>query len=127
MSNLPTGTVTFLFTDIEGSTKLAQAHPDQWPQLQERHHALMRQAIEAHNGYVLQIIGDAFCTAFSTAPDALNAAVEAQRALGREAWGPAPIHVRIGIHTGVHCASLGDAGVDANANVNRSRTPRFAA
>jgi predicted ATPase/class 3 adenylate cyclase len=109
MTNLPTGTVTFLFTDIEGSTKLAQAHPDHWPQLQERHHALLRHAIEAHNGYVFQIIGDAFCTAFSTAPDALNAAVEAQHALGREAWGTDPILVRMGIHTGVAQAGAADA------------------
>jgi len=109
MTNLPTGTVTFLFTDIEGSTKLAQAQPDRWPQLQERHHALMRQAIETYNGSVFQIVGDAFCTAFSTAPEALNAAVEAQRVLGREAWGTDPIHVRMGIHTGVAQAGAVDA------------------
>ena len=109
LNSLPSGTVTFLFTDIEGSTKLAQAHPDQWPQLQARHHALMHQVIETHNGYVFQIIGDAFCAAFSTAPDALDAAVEAQHALGREAWVPVPILVRMGIHTGVAQASTVDA------------------
>ena len=81
MSNLPSGTVTFLFTDIEGSTKLAQEHPDQWESLRARHHAILQSAMDAHNGYVFQIIGDAFCVAFHTATDALNAAIEAQLAL----------------------------------------------
>ncbi len=58
---LPSGTVTFLFTDIEGSTKLAQGHPDAMPALLARHHEILNQAIEAHDGYVFQIIGDAFC------------------------------------------------------------------
>ncbi len=97
---LPTGTVTFLFTDIEGSTKLAQEHPDKWESLQERHHAILHQAMQTNNGYVFQIIGDAFCVAFSTAVDALNAAVEAQKLLHQEAWSPVPIKVRMGIHTG---------------------------
>jgi class 3 adenylate cyclase len=83
----PTGTVTFLFTDIEGSTKLAQAHPAAWPAAQARHHALLRATVEAHHGYVFQVIGDAFCIAFATALDALLGAVEAQRAVGAEAFG----------------------------------------
>ena len=69
---LPTGTVTFLFTDIEGSTKLAQQFPAELPALLARHHAILHEAIEAHNGYVFQIIGDAFCAAFHTAGDALR-------------------------------------------------------
>jgi predicted ATPase/class 3 adenylate cyclase/Tfp pilus assembly protein PilF len=100
MANLPTGTVTFLFTDIEGSTKLAQGHPEQWESLRERHHAILQAAMDAHNGYVFQIIGDAFCVAFHTASDGLHAAIDAQRQLKNENWGEMPIKVRMGIHTG---------------------------
>jgi class 3 adenylate cyclase len=81
MAGIPAGTVTFLFTDIEGSTKLAQAHPDLWESLRERHHAILQSAIDAHDGYVFQIIGDAFCAAFHTAKDGLKAALDAQRKL----------------------------------------------
>src|SRR5512136_49787 len=100
MPDLPTGTVTFLFTDIEGSTTLAQQFPGELPALLVRHHAILREAIAAHNGHVFQIIGDAFCAAFHTASDALNAALDAQRGLQHEAWHPAPLKVRMGIHTG---------------------------
>jgi len=97
---IPTGTVTFLFTDIEGSTKLAQQYPDATPVLFAQHHKILNQSIQAHNGYVFQIIGDAFCVAFHSASDALNAALESQRALHNAMWSPAPIKVRMGIHTG---------------------------
>src|SRR5512139_1346334 len=100
MADLPTGTVTFLFTDIEGSTSLAQQFPAEMPALLARHHAILHQAIQTHNGHVFQITGDAFCAAFHTASDALQAAVDAQRGLQQEAWHPAPIKVRMGIHTG---------------------------
>src|ERR671925_447574 len=100
MVNLPTGTVTFLFTDIEGSTKLAQGYPDAMPALLARHNELLRKAVEAHNGFVFRIVGDSFSVAFHTASDALNAALDAQRLLQNESWGPAPIKVRMGIHTG---------------------------
>ena len=100
MNNHPSGTVTFLFTDIEGSTKLAQEHPDRWESLRERHHAILQAAMDAHNGYVFQIIGDAFCVAFHTPRDGVNAAREVQRQLQNENWGKTPIKVRIGIHTG---------------------------
>jgi predicted ATPase/class 3 adenylate cyclase len=100
MGELPTGTVTFLFTDIEGSTTLAQQYPAALPTLLARHHAILREAIEAHHGHVFQIVGDAFCAAFSTASDALNAALDAQRGLQHEAWQPALIKVRMGLHTG---------------------------
>ena len=98
---LPTGTVTFLFTDIEGSTRLAQENPGEMPTLLARHHEILHQAIQARNGYVFQIIGDAFCAAFHSANDALSAAMEAQRTLQSEPWTPAPITVRMGIHTGI--------------------------
>jgi predicted ATPase/class 3 adenylate cyclase len=100
MGSLPSGTVTFLFTDIEGSTRLAQEYPDEMPSLLARHHEILHQSIHLQDGYVFQIIGDAFCAAFHSANDALHAAVEAQRALHNEPWTPAPIKVRIGIHTG---------------------------
>jgi predicted ATPase/class 3 adenylate cyclase len=100
MGNLPTGTVTFLFTDIEGSTKLAQEHPDTWESLRERHHAILKSAIESHNGYVFQIIGDAYCAAFHIAGDALRAAIKSQLNLHNGNWGDGPIKVRMGIHTG---------------------------
>lgn len=99
-SSLPTGTVTFLFTDIEGSTKLVQEHPDKWESLRARHHAILSSAIQSHNGYVFQIIGDAFCAAFHTANDSLHAAIEAQQKLQIENWGGMPLKVRMGLHTG---------------------------
>jgi predicted ATPase/class 3 adenylate cyclase len=100
MMILPSGTVTFLFTDIEGSTALAQQYPAELPVLLARHHAILHQAIETHNGHVFQITGDAFCAAFHTASDALQAALDAQRGLQHETWNPAPIKVRMGLHTG---------------------------
>ena len=100
MSSLPSGTVTFLFTDIEGSTKLAREDPDTWETLRERHNAILRGAIEANHGYIFQIIGDAFCVAFHTVVNGLKAAVEAQRELQREEWGESSIKVRMGLHTG---------------------------
>ena len=84
----PVGTVTFLFTDIEGSTKLWQEHPAAMAGALSRHHALLHESIAAHDGYVFQIIGDAFCASFSTANDGLEAALErpappGDRKLGR--------------------------------------------
>ncbi len=99
-SNLPSGTVTFLFTDIEGSTKIAQEYRDTWELLRARHNAILRSAIEANNGYVFQIIGDAFCAAFHIAREALQASIAAQHKLQKEDWGEAPIKVRMGINTG---------------------------
>src|SRR5690242_2865072 len=101
MSALPTGTVTFLFTDIEGSTRLWQQHPEPMKQALLRHHALLQQSIESSNGYVFQIVGDAFCAAFHTAAEGVAAALAAQRALAAEPWGETgPIRVRMALHTG---------------------------
>jgi predicted ATPase/class 3 adenylate cyclase len=94
MPTLPTGTVTFLFTDIEGSTAHWEQHDASMRAALARHDALLRDAIERHGGAVFKTWGDAFCAAFATAPDALAAALVAQRAL------PAPLRVRMAIHTG---------------------------
>jgi predicted ATPase/class 3 adenylate cyclase/DNA-binding CsgD family transcriptional regulator len=100
MTSRPTGTVTFLFTDIENSTQLAREHPETWEVARSRHHAILREAIESNNGFVFQIIGDAFCAAFHKAGEALRAAIKAQQDLQDEPWGKFTIYVRMGIHTG---------------------------
>jgi predicted ATPase/class 3 adenylate cyclase len=98
--SFPSGTVTFLFTDIEASTRLARQYPDRWESLRARHHAILQSAMGMFNGYVFQIIGDAFCVAFHTAGDALRAAAKSQINLHAENWGDTQIKVRMGIHTG---------------------------
>ncbi|MFL5761868.1 MAG: tetratricopeptide repeat protein [Thermomicrobiales bacterium] len=98
---LPSGTVAFLFTDVEGSTKLWQAHGAATGAAIARHDALLRTAIETHSGHVFKTVGDAFCAAFETAPLALSAALAAQRALHAEPWGDVgSIRVRMAIHVG---------------------------
>jgi class 3 adenylate cyclase len=79
MNYPPVGTATFLFTDIEGSTKLWQEHQDTMTGALNRHHALLHESIAEHGGYIFQIIGDASRTAFSTAIVGLDAASDAQR------------------------------------------------
>ncbi len=101
MVERPTGTVTFLFTDVEGSTRLWEDHPSQMEIALELHDRLLRQAIERSGGYVFTTAGDAFSAAFDRAADALAAAQAAQEALRAAQWPPeAPIRVRIGVHTG---------------------------
>ena len=100
MINLPTGTVTFLFTDIEDSTKLAQQSPDALPALLLRHREILNQAFAANHGFIFQVVGDSFSVAFHTATDALYAALQAQQSLHSEPWMTSPIKVRMGIHTG---------------------------
>ncbi|MCW5857244.1 MAG: hypothetical protein KIS63_03075, partial [Caldilineales bacterium] len=80
-AHYPTGTVTFLLTDIEGSTKLAQEYPDRMPALLARHHEILNQSIRAQNGYVFLIVGDSFEAACHHAPEALRAAIEIQPSL----------------------------------------------
>lgn len=100
---LPTGpAVTFLFTDIEGSTRLERAvGSGEWARLVARHDALVRAAIESAGGVVVKTEGDAFFAAFSRPADAATAAVTAQRAIAAEPWpaGAAP-RVRMGLHVG---------------------------
>ena len=98
---LPTGTVTFLFTDIEGSTKLWENSPDVMQSALKRHDQILRHSIEGAGGYVFKTIGDASCAAFPTASQALEAAIAAQLALAAEPWQlPTPLLVRMALHTG---------------------------
>ena len=101
MSQLPTGTVTFLFTDIEGSTRLLQQLGDRYAEVLATHHRLLRTAIQDAHGHEMDTQGDALFAAFPRARDALLAAVAAQRAVQGHPWpdGIAP-KVRIGLHTG---------------------------
>lgn len=99
--NLPTGTVTFLFTDIEGSTRLWEQSPEAMRAALARHDLLLREAIGTNGGAVFKSVGDAVCAAFTTAPDALSAALAAQRALITEPWtDEAALRVRMALHTG---------------------------
>ena len=100
MTILPSGTVTFLFTDIEGSTKLAQQYSEAMPRLMARHNEMLTRSILAHEGHVYEIAGDSFCGVFTSAMDAVYTALDAQRSLQSEAWSPTPIKVRMGMHTG---------------------------
>mgnify|MGYP002079012697 CR=1 FL=1 len=97
----PSGNVTFLFTDIEGSTMLSQDFPDLLPHVLERHNKILRNAVVSNNGLVFKIVGDAFCCAFEKADDAVKAAVDAQLTLSGEKWNGAEIKVRMGIHSGI--------------------------
>ncbi|MBV8155877.1 MAG: adenylate/guanylate cyclase domain-containing protein [Candidatus Eremiobacteraeota bacterium] len=98
----PADTVTFLFSDIEGSTARWEAHRDAMQSALARHDAVMRAALERHGGHVFKTIGDAFCCAFSKPQDAAAAAVDAQRALAECDWSAVDgLRVRMAMHTGV--------------------------
>jgi Adenylate and Guanylate cyclase catalytic domain len=97
---LPTGTVTFLFTDLEGSTHLWEEHPVAMHAALARHDEILRDAIAAHDGHVVKQRGDGFHAAFASASGALLAARDAQLALGYESWGETgALRVRMGVHT----------------------------
>ena len=107
---LPSGTVTFLFTDVEGSTRLLQEHGSAYAVLLEDHRRAIREAVERHDGVEVDTQGDAFFVAFSRAADAVAASAEVQRALGA-----GPIRVRMGIHTGEPLvAQEGYVGMDVH-------------
>lgn len=101
MDKIPSGTVTFLFTDIEGSTGLWERYPQQMQSAFRRQEAILRETVAQFGGYTYKMIGDAFQIAFETAPSALCAALETQRRLHAEPWGETPIRVRMALHTGV--------------------------
>ena len=101
MANPPTGTLTFLFTDIEGSSKLWEYDPEAMQAALARHDEILTNVMEERGGYVFKTVGDAFCCAFATATDALEAALEAQRALLDESWQETtPLKVRMALHMG---------------------------
>jgi predicted ATPase/class 3 adenylate cyclase/Tfp pilus assembly protein PilF len=110
MADLPTGTVTFLFTDIEGSTKLWEKSPKGMQIALPRHDAILWEAIEGHGGSVFKTVGDAFCAVFPTALGAIESALEAQRGLFSEAWGEeiGALRARMALHTGTTHERDGD-------------------
>ncbi len=101
MAELPSGTVTFLFTDVEGSTRLLKQLGPGYAELLAEHHRILRSAFVAHGGTEVDNQGDSFFVAFQTAKEAVAAAVDAQRDLFAEAWpAGAQVRVRMGLHTG---------------------------
>ena len=123
MKNLPTGTVTFLFTDIEGSTRLLQQLGNRYADVLAIHHRLLRTVTQEAQAQVVDTQGDAVFAAFPRARDALLAAIAAQRAVRARPWpdGIAP-KVRIGLHTGEPgTGETGYVGIDVH------RAARFAA
>jgi predicted ATPase/class 3 adenylate cyclase len=124
-TSLPTGAVTFLFTDIEGSTALWDTKPGWMEKAQATAHHIVTDTVTMYLGVVFKELGDGICAAFESAPTALHAAREAQAALTREDWGSEqPVRVRMAVHTGTafptnddyvgpplnRCARLLDAG-----------------
>jgi predicted ATPase/class 3 adenylate cyclase len=99
---IPTGIVTLLFTDVEGSTRLWETEPEQMALALRRHDELLHTAIGEAAGYVFKTVGDAFHASFATPQAALDAVLAAQRSLGEQAWPTSrPLRVRMGLHTGV--------------------------
>jgi predicted ATPase len=98
---LPTGTVSFLFSDVEGSTSRWESHRDAMQVAMRRHDAIFSETVAARGGIVFKTIGDAFCVAFATAPAAIAAALEIQHAVAAEDWSSVDgLRVRMAVHTG---------------------------
>jgi predicted ATPase/class 3 adenylate cyclase len=110
MSELPSGTVTFLFTDIEGSTALWERDRVAMASAVKRHLVLLDAAIASHHGIHFKTVGDAVQAAFPTAPDAVGATLDAQRVLMQETWpeGVGPLRVRMALHTTAATPQDGD-------------------
>lgn len=111
VSNIPTGTVTFLFTDIEGSTKLWEQYPEAMKTALARHDQILRQSIEGNRGHIIKTTGDGVHAAFGTALDGVCAALNAQQAFQAAKWNeinPHQVKIRIGLHTGEAEARAGD-------------------
>ncbi|MFP3915195.1 MAG: adenylate/guanylate cyclase domain-containing protein [Actinomycetota bacterium] len=101
MTERPSGTVTFLFTDVAGSTELWESDPEGMARSLAAHDRIVREAIAEHGGYVFATGGDSYSASFPTAGQAAAAATAAQLALQSRSWDGPPIRVRMGIHTGV--------------------------
>jgi class 3 adenylate cyclase len=109
MGDLPTGIVTFLFTDLEGSTRLWQEHPEAMKAALARHDDILRQAVDANGGHVVKSTGDGLHAVFAFAAEAVNAAAVAQQGLEAERWSTTgPLRVRMGIYTGEAESRAGD-------------------
>jgi len=122
-SDLPTGTVTFLFTDIEGSTRLLDALGDRYQSVLESHQRILRDVFRARGGIDVSTEGDSFFLVFRSAAQAVAAAVEAQRAIASHDWPEgATVRVRMGVHTGE-----GVLGGDNYVGVDLHRAARIAA
>src|SRR3712207_3168389 len=101
MPEFPGGTVTLLFTDIEGSTRLLRRLDERYAEVLAEHHQLLRAAFATHGGREVDTQGDSFFVAFPRAVDAVRAAVDAQRALAHHPWPEGgSVRVRMGLHTG---------------------------
>jgi predicted ATPase/class 3 adenylate cyclase len=117
VAELPHGTVTFLFTDVEGSTRLLrELGAQRFAAIQAEHHRLMRDVLGSHRGYEVGTEGDSFFAAFGSATDAVAAAVDAQRALAEQPWAEsAGLRVRMGLHSGEPLVTAdGYAGIDVH-------------
>src|SRR5512146_3557319 len=114
--DLPTGTVTFLRTDVEGSMGLARALGARWDEVNATHLGIIRRAVDSHGGVCVRTEGDAFFGVFPEAGAAVAAAVDAQRALAAHPWPPeAPVRVRMGLHSGeAHLAGDDYGGFEVN-------------
>ena len=101
MKSLPTGTVTFLFTDLENSSKLWEAHPKEMQPALAQHDEMLKTAVKAHGGYLVKSTGDGILAAFGSPSDAVTAAISMQQSFGAEVWeATGSLRVRIGLHTG---------------------------
>src|SRR5215218_5145061 len=122
MTKLPTGTVTFLFTDVEGSTRLLQTLGDGYAAVHDEHAAIIRRAVAEGGGVEVSTHGDAFFVAFASPAGAVRAAVAAQRGLAAHDWSPGPaVRVRMGVHTGE-----GTLGGDDYVGIDVHRAARIA-
>jgi predicted ATPase/class 3 adenylate cyclase len=116
MANLPSGTITFLFTDIEGSTRLLQQLGELYATLLAEHDRILHEACETHNGRVINTQGDSFFVVFPRAVDAIDAVVQSQRVLATHPWpNGVSVRVRMGLHTGEpQISALGYTGLDVH-------------
>ncbi|HUH97516.1 MAG TPA: adenylate/guanylate cyclase domain-containing protein, partial [Anaerolineales bacterium] len=102
-AELPTGTVTFLFSDIEGSTRLWEQYPEAMQPVLARHDEILRETIQAHRGHIIKTTGDGVHAAFGTALEGVSAALNVQQAFVAAKWDeirPHHVKIRIGLHTG---------------------------
>ncbi|MGE5222255.1 MAG: adenylate/guanylate cyclase domain-containing protein [Omnitrophica WOR_2 bacterium] len=127
LSNIPSGTVTFLFTDIEGSTKLLDSLGKQYANVLEEQRGILREAFARWNGLEIDTLGDASFVAFRRAIDAVHCAAEIQRLMAGHAWpAEAQVRVRIGLHTGEPLVATDEAGLGGVISGDQAKVrPRY--